>query len=74
MQIGQIIELIDRLWGKYDPCHTSIIYYIPRFIQCNKCLAFWSCLIYQLTTVNPIEAMLTAAIAAILSIVIYNRL
>jgi hypothetical protein len=50
------------------------MYLIPYPLRCNKCLTFWSCLIFNLTTVNPINAILTAAIAAILSIVIYNRL
>ena len=49
-------------------------YLIPYPLRCNKCLTFWSCLIFNLTTVNPINAILTAAIAAVLSIVIYNRL
>ena len=47
-------------------------YLIPYPLRCNKCLTFWSCLI--LSNDTPINAILTAAIAAILSIVIYNRL
>ena len=47
-------------------------YLIPYPLRCNKCLTFWSCL--ALSTDTPINAILTAAIAAILSIVIYNRL
>ena len=49
-------------------------YVLPYPLRCNKCLTFWSCLAYNLTTVNPINAILTAATAATLSIIIYNRL
>jgi hypothetical protein len=49
-------------------------YIIPYPLKCNKCLTFWTCLAYQLTNVNPIEALLTAATAATLSIIIYHRL
>lgn len=55
--------------------YDNIGYYlIPYPVRCNKCLAFWSCLIYQLTQTDWITAILTAATAATLSIIIYNRL
>lgn len=54
--------------------NTGYTYTIPYPLRCNKCLTFWSCLAYNLITVNLINAILIAAIAAILSIIIYNRL
>lgn len=73
MQMAKLNEWGVKLFTYKSP-KVNIEWAIPYPLKCNKCLTFWSCLAYQLTTVNPIQALLTAATAATLSIIIYNRL
>lgn len=47
---------------------------IPTLLRCNKCLAFWLALGYNLTQLDYVTALLMAAVSAVLSIIIYNRL
>ena len=72
--LGIVISMQMAHANQWISDNTLFGYIIPYTLRCNKCLTFWSCLAYNLTTVNPINAILTAATAAILSIVIYNRL
>lgn len=72
--LGIVVSMQMAHANQWIADNTGYGYIIPYPLKCNKCLTFWSCLAYNLTTVNPINALLTAAIAAILSIVIYNRL
>jgi len=72
--LGIVVSMQMAHANQWIADNTLFGYIIPYPLRCNKCLTFWSCLVYNLTTVNPINAILTAAIAAILSIVIYNRL
>jgi hypothetical protein len=44
---------------------------IPTMLRCNKCIAFWTALVYCYFTGQP---LLIAPIAAVMAIIIYHRL
>lgn len=79
MQIEKTVNWADKKMYPDSPDwfitgKRSFARFIPTIIRCNKCLAFWGALTYSLFNYSPFEAIGIAAMAAVLSMIIYNKL